>query len=155
VRLPPLAVSRDTVFVSNSTNDLVEAYDIRTHRRKWRALLTPAAFLRHLRGVAPFGLALSPDGRRLYVAESGLNAVGVLDARTGKLLGHIPVCWYPSRVCVSPDGKKLYVANAKGFGAGPNGGANFVPGPEGRSIGRLMKGTVSLMDVPTDASCVT
>ncbi|MCS6830303.1 MAG: hypothetical protein NZ749_06625 [bacterium] len=145
-----LAVSEDTVYVSNSTNDTVEAYDLRTHRRKWRTLLAVAPFLRHLRGVAPFGLALSPDGRRLYVAESGINAVGVLDARTGKVLGHIPVCWYPSRVCVSPDGKKLYVANAKGFGAGPNGGANFTPGPEGRSIGRLMKGTVSLMDTPTD-----
>lgn len=145
-----LAVLQDTVYVSNSTNDTVEAYDIATHRRRWRALLTPVPFLRHLRGVAPFGLAVSPDGKRLYVAESGINAVGVLDARTGKVLGHIPVCWYPSRVCVSPDGKRLYVANAKGFGAGPNGGANFTPGPEGRSIGRLMKGTVSLMDVPAD-----
>jgi YVTN family beta-propeller protein len=145
-----LAVSEDTVYVSNSTNDTVEAYDIATHRRKWRTLLTPVPFLRHLRGVAPFGLALSPDGRRLYVAESGINAVGVLEARTGKVLGHIPVCWYPSRVCISPNGKRLYVANAKGFGAGPNGGANFTPGPEGRNIGRLMKGTVSLMDVPTD-----
>ncbi len=120
-----LAVSQDTVYVSNSTNDTVEAYDIRTHRRKWRTLLTPVPFLRHLRGVAPFGLALSPDGKRLYVAESGINAVGVLDARTGKVLGHIPVCWYPSRVCVSPDGKRLYVANAKGFGAGPNGGVQL------------------------------
>ncbi|GIV14639.1 MAG: hypothetical protein KatS3mg022_0074 [Armatimonadota bacterium] len=145
-----LAVSRDTVYVSNSTNDTVEAYDIRTHRRKWRTLLTPVPFLRHLRGVAPFGLALSPDGKRLYVAESGINAVGVLDARTGRVLGHIPVCWYPSRVCVSSDGKRLYVANAKGFGAGPNGGVHFTPGPEGRNIGRLMKGTVSLMDTPSD-----
>ncbi|MGQ9789992.1 MAG: alkaline phosphatase family protein [Armatimonadota bacterium] len=145
-----LAVSADTLYVSNATNDTVEAYDIRTHRRKWRTLLTPAPFLKHLRGVTPFGLALSPEGKRLYVAESGINAVGILDARTGKVLGHIPVCWYPSRVCVSPDGKQLYVANAKGFGAGPNGGVNFTPGPEGRSIGRLMKGTVSLIDVPAD-----
>lgn len=145
-----LAVSADTLYVSNATNDTVEAYDLRTHRRKWRTLITPAPFLKHLRGVMPFGLALSPDGKRLYVAESGINAVGVLDARKGKVLGHIPVCWYPSRVCVSPDGKRLYVANAKGFGAGPNGGVNFTPGPEGRNIGRLMKGTVSLMNVPAD-----
>lgn len=146
-----LAVSADTLYVSNATNDTVEAYDLRTHRRKWRTLLTPVPFLKHLRGVAPFGLALSPDGRRLYVAESGINAVGVLDARPGKVIGHIPVCWYPSRVCVSPDGKRLYVANAKGFGGGPNGGANFMPGPEGRSIGRLMKGSVSLIDIPADS----
>lgn len=145
-----LAVSEDTLYVSNSTNDTVEAYDIETHKMKWRTLLTPVPFLRHLRGVTPFGLALSPDGKRLFVAESGINAVGVLDARTGKVIGHIPTCWYPSRVCVAPDGKFLYIANAKGFGSGPNGGANFTPGPEGRSIGRLMKGTITLMRMPED-----
>ena len=32
----------------------------------------------------------------------------------------------------TPDGKKLVVANAKGFGSGPNGGATFEPGPEGK-----------------------
>lgn len=143
-----LVVSADTLFVSNATNDTVEAYDLGGHQRRWRALLAPEPSLAALRGVLPFGLALSPDASRLFVAESGINAVGVLDARTGAVLGHVPAGWYPARVAVSPDGRRLYVSNAKGFGAGPNGGRGYVEGPEGSYIGNLMKGSVSLMDVP-------
>ena len=89
------------------------------------------------------------------VSESGLNAVGVLDAATGAAIGHIPTAWYPAQVALSPTGKTLFVTNAKGFGAGPNGGPTFRPGqrPDENAayIGRLMRGTVSVIDLPTDA----
>jgi len=157
-----LALSPDTLYVSNATNDTVEAWDLASHGKRWSALLAPASYLRELRGVLPFGLALSPDRRRLYVAESGINALGVLDAATGAVLGHVPMGWYPSGVAISPDGRRLYVSNAKGYGSGPNGGPGFEPmpwpspfprpDPDTHYIGRLMKGTVSLLDVPADAS---
>lgn len=156
-----LALSEDTLYVTNATNDTVEAYDLVSNRRRFSTLLAPAPFLRRLRGVLPFGVALAPDGRRLYVAESGINAVAVLDAESGAVLGHLPTGWYPARVAVSPDGRHLYVSNAKGYGAGPNGGPDFhplstpVPGtkpdPELSYIGRLMRGTVSLIPLPSDA----
>jgi YVTN family beta-propeller protein len=146
-----LVVSADTLYVSNATNDTVEAYDLRTHERRWRSLLAPEPSSAALRGVLPFGLALAPDGGRLFVAESGINAVAVLDAKSGEVRGHIPSGWYPARVAVSPNGKQLYVSNAKGFGAGPNGGRGYTAGPEGSYIGNLMKGTVSLMDMPDDS----
>lgn len=146
-----LVATRDRLYVSNSVNDSIEAYDVRTHKRLWRTVIAPVKELSGLRGVLPFGLALSPDGKRLYVAESGINAVGVLEAQTGKVLGHIPVGWYPARVAVSPDGKHLYVSNGKGFGAGPNGGPNFKRGPEGTYVGRLMRGSLSLMNTPSDS----
>ncbi|MBK8654553.1 MAG: hypothetical protein IPN20_11755 [Haliscomenobacter sp.] len=50
-------------------------------------------------------MALSPDNKRLFVAEAGINAVGVIDIPTMKVLGHIPAGWFPSKVQVSPDGK--------------------------------------------------
>jgi YVTN family beta-propeller protein len=145
-----LAVSADTLFVANATNDTVEAYDLVTRARRWTTLLAPVAALAPLRGVLPFGLALSPDGRRLYVAESGINALGVLDAKSGQVLGHVPTGWYPARVAASSDGQRLLVSNAKGYGSGPNGGPDF-PVSDDHYIGALMKGSVSLMAVPTDA----
>jgi len=41
-------------------------------------------------GNGPRGLALAPDGRKLFVANYYSGTVGVLDASTGKLLGQIP-----------------------------------------------------------------
>lgn len=73
-------------------------------------------------GTQPNALTLSPDGKRLYVALAGINAVAVLDARNpAKLhrLGLIPTGWYPTALTVSPDGRFLYVANAKGIGQEP------------------------------------
>ncbi len=145
-----LAVSKNTLYVSNSTNDTVEAYDIVTHKKQWTTLLLTHDFLKPLRGVTPFGLALSHGGKRIYVAESGINAVGVLDASNGKILGHIPVGWYPARVLLSPDDKTLYVSNAKGFGAGPNGGKESLAS-DSNYVGRMMKGTVSIIPTPTDS----
>ena len=111
-------------------------------------MLEPAESVKGLRGVLPFGMALSPDEKRLYVACSGINAVAVLDAHKAEVLGYIPTAWFPARVAVSADNRTLYVANGKGFGAGPNGGPNFQEGPEGTYIGDLMKGTVSIVRLP-------
>ena len=69
-------------------------------------------------GAAPSAEALSPDGKRLYVALAGLNSVAVLDARrtTRYRYGLIPTAWYPTAIALSANGRYLYVANAKGAG---------------------------------------
>jgi DNA-binding beta-propeller fold protein YncE len=67
-------------------------------------------------GAEPSALALSRDGKRLYVALAGLNAVAVLDARTPKRYryGLIPTGWYPTALAMSSNGRYLYVLDAKG-----------------------------------------
>jgi len=145
----PVAAS-DYVFVSNGNNDSVSVIDIHGDTVVEDIYLRPHEAVKQFRGVIPFGLAVSPDGKRLYVAESGINAVGVIDIPTLSVLGHIPAGWFPARLEVTPDGKKVVVANAKGFGSGPNGGRDYSPGPEGTYIGSLMKGTVSVIDIPRD-----
>lgn len=67
-------------------------------------------------GAEPSAEALSPDGKRLYVALAGLNAVAVLDARrpTRYRYGLIPTAWYPTALAISPNGRFLYVADSKG-----------------------------------------
>ncbi len=141
----------DYVFVSNGNNDNISVISAKKDTVVTTIKLTLDSRIDHLRGIIPFGLSVSPDGKRLYVAESGINAVGVIDIPTMKLLGHIPVGWFPSKLRVSPDGSKLIVANAKGFGSGPNGGPNFHMGPEGSYIGNIMKGTVSVFNIPSDS----
>ncbi|MFM8347883.1 MAG: bifunctional YncE family protein/alkaline phosphatase family protein, partial [Bacteroidota bacterium] len=149
-----IVATADKVFVSNGNNDNISVIDLKTDSIVSTIELPLDARLGKLRGIIPFGLALSPDQQRLYVAEAGINAVGVIDVASGKHIGHIPSGWFPSKLQLTPDGKKLIVTNAKGFGSGPNGGPAFKPGPEGNYIGSLMKGTVSIMDIPSDEQLV-
>ncbi len=145
-----LVVTDKYAFVSNGTNDNISVIDIKKRTIVNTIKLIIDERLKSFRGIIPYGLALSPDKKRLYAAESGINAVAVIDVNKMKLLGHIPTAWFPAKLKVSRNGKKLFVANAKGFGSGPNGGMNFKSGPEGSYIGSLMKGSVSIIDIPKD-----
>jgi DNA-binding beta-propeller fold protein YncE len=74
-------------------------------------------------GMQPNAIVTSADGKRVYVALAGLNAVAVLDAKVPSRLhrlGLIPTGWYPTALALSRDGRYLYVANARGFGQEPN-----------------------------------
>jgi len=141
-----VAASGESLYVSNGNNDLVERIDLRTNHIAARIRIRPSQLTGELRGVGPSGMALSPDGSRLFVAESGINAIGVLDARTLRVLGHIPTAWYPYRVSVSPDGRRLLCICFKGFGNGPNAGSE-VP----KSDFLRMKGVLSVIPVPSPA----
>ena len=140
-----VVAGKKEVFVSNAAQDSITILDAHTNQVKKTVVLEPAESVKGLRGVLPFGMALSPDEKRLYVACAGINAVAVLDAHGGRVLGYIPTAWFPARVAVNPDNKTLYVANAKGFGAGPNGGPDFHPGPEGAWLGDITKGFISII----------
>lgn len=138
------------VFVSNGNDDCISVINTKNKSVVKNINLTLDDRLKNLRGVIPFGLALSPNNKRLYIAESGINAVGVVDIPSLKVLGHIPVGWFPSKLKVSKDGKKLIVANAKGYGSGPNAGSNFKITPAGSYIGNIMYGDVSILNIPSD-----
>lgn len=154
-----LVATDQFVFVSNGNNDCVSVIDPKAGKVIHQIMLKPLPQLSRQRGVIPFGLALSPDKKRLYVAESGINAIAVIGihsvptkgSQQFPVLGHLPVGWFPSKLAVSPDGKKLIVANAKGYGSGPNGGYTFKEGPEGKYVGHLMHGSVTILDIPADS----
>ncbi len=65
----------------------------------------------------PAGSALSPDGKRLYVACNGDNSLAVID--TEKAIGdpknavvkQVPVGFFPYAVSVAKDGKEIAVSN--------------------------------------------
>jgi len=63
-------------------------------------------------GSIPLGLAVTPDGRKVYVANFNGNTVSVIDTATTTVTS-IPLS-EPHDVAVSPDGSKVYVASASG-----------------------------------------
>lgn len=145
-----LIATSNYLFASNGNNDNITVIDIKTDAVIKEIYLKPDESLKHFRGIIPFGLAVSPDEKQLFVAEAGINAVGVIDLPSFRVKGHIPAGWFPSKLKVTPDGRNIVVTNAKGYGSGPNGGKDFREGVEGTYIGNLMKGTVSVIEIPSD-----
>ncbi len=119
------------LFVADSNSDAVSVID--TSINQQLRMLSVAPYTHAPLSSSPEGLAVSPDGHRLYVANAGTNEVMVfaLHGRNGpeERLGRIPTAWYPTSVAVSPDNGSLFVTNAKGLGAGPN-NQRIYPNPE-------------------------
>lgn len=108
-------------------------------------------------GSTPNALALSPDGRMLFVANADDDAVVVVEVgknlAASRASGFIPSGWYPSALGIAADGKTLYVANAKGSGSRPNAvdGPNPTRPVKGGAPGHIqrMPGSVSIVPVPS------
>lgn len=67
---------------------------------------------RVIRGVSdPEKLAVSRDGRRLYVASEDTGKAIVLDVASGQTLASIPVGGEPEGVRVTPNGRFVYVTS--------------------------------------------
>jgi len=109
-------------------------------------------------GSTPDALALSPDGKRLYVANGDNNDVAVIDTsvpRASRVLGFIPTGWYPSALALSPNGRTLYVGTGKGLSFRANDKATTpwtrtqpVSGQRYDYIGGLLSGAVSAVRLP-------
>jgi DNA-binding beta-propeller fold protein YncE len=127
-------------------------------------------------GVVPQALAESPDGKYLFIATGGLDAVAVYEtknisrieanAQVGFVSGtvlepdFIPTEWYPSALAIV--GNDLLIASAKGEGSGPNNMKAAVQiGPYHRAqpyIATLMGGSiarVSLADIDKNLAAYT
>ncbi|RDH80111.1 hypothetical protein DVS77_03740 [Mycolicibacterium moriokaense] len=64
-------------------------------------------------GGQPYGVVVSPDGTRTYVAGGGNDQVVVIDNATNQVIARVEVGdgSAPRGVAVSPDGTRVYVAN--------------------------------------------
>ena len=125
----------NSVYVSNSNDDSVDQIEVSSGRIVNRISLEPSPLVHGFRGVGPSGMAISPDKTRLYVAESGLNSIAVINLSSKKVEGLIPTAWYPYRLAFSKDGTKLACICFKGFGNGPNAGADFAKDPFAQMMG--------------------
>ncbi len=71
-------------------------------------------------GASPNALTFGESGEDLYVCNGTQNAVAVVhfDPGKSKLLGLIPVGWFPGAIAYDASRKTICVANIKGVGAG-------------------------------------
>lgn len=135
-----------------------------------REILSTSLYPQSPEGCSPSALAVSPDGKTLFVANSDQNNVMVVDI-SGALLeeaashqekislvnGFIPVGWYPSALAVSPDNQSLLVANGKGLASR----ASWPPKSKSptraykgigfEASGRIFQGSISFIPRPDNA----
>ena len=134
------------VFVANGNQDSITVIDAQSHAVEAEIPIRIPG-LESLRGVLPTGMAYHAASGWLLVAEAGINAVGVIDVRARRVLGHIPAAWFPTRVAL--DGDTVFVANAKGHGVGPNVSAWTAGGPP--AYNQLYQGSLSAFPLPAAA----
>jgi len=96
--------SRGLVAVAETGNELVSVWGLRGDAQgRWGG-----------GGLAaPEDVAFSPDGNRLYVADTGHRRVVVLDGRTGAFVTAWPGVGLPRGVAVAPDGARVFVSDAE------------------------------------------
>ncbi|MDB6111722.1 MAG: phosphoesterase [Pedosphaera sp.] len=138
-----------------------------------REIISTSLYPESPEGSTPDALAISPDGRTLFVANADNNCVMVVDisnsiseeARRNResvsvVEGFIPVGWYPSAVVVSPDNQTLFVANGKGLASRANVPAitsdprRLRKGVPFDYIGRTLSGSVSFIRRPDPAQMI-
>jgi YVTN family beta-propeller protein len=136
------------VYVANASSDTVSVIDTVKREVIETIVCRPTARL-------PFGsgsnaVAINVDGSVLYVANGTNNCVAVIRLGTltggSKLVGLIPVGWYPGAIATSADCEHLFIANVKGVGS--------LSQPREKEKGKNSHdymGSVSLIDVPDAA----
>jgi YVTN family beta-propeller protein len=119
--------ARDEAYTANANSDTVSVLDSGTG--EVRATIPVGVVPGGPKGSTPDGLAVAPDGRTLYVALAGENALAVVDLDARRVRGFIPTSWYPADVDVTADGRRLVVTNTNASGAGPNPCGPLTPHP--------------------------
>ncbi len=134
------------VVVANAGSDTLSVIDTRTDKVVETIWVKPSPA--DLFGASPNALAFNPAGDRLYVANGTQNAAAVVRFRPGqsKLLGLIPVGWFPGEVTYDATRHQLIVANIKGVGS--TRGLKEAQAHESNT--HQYHGTLSLMPVPRD-----
>src|SRR5688572_6630573 len=106
---PPLgAQARNLIYVSNEGSNSISVIDTKSTFRRTIPV-----------GSRPRGIAVSPDGKRVYVAlsdnvamkESSGDRIAVIDAQSGKVIARYSSGSDPEQFGITPDGRVLYASN--------------------------------------------
>ena len=139
------------LVVANAGSDTLSVINTRSDRVRETicARQNPA----DLFGAQPNAMAFDRSGSRLFVCNGTQNAVGVFDFVPGKsrLLGLIPVGWFPGAVVCDPQREALYIANIKGFASTET----LKPEKDTGYNTHQYRGSLSLVKVPSARELAT
>ncbi len=130
----------DTLSVIDTASDLV----VETISVAWQ----PKDYF----GASPNAVAFDPGGGTLYVGLGTQNAVLAVGFSPGasKLLGLIPVGWFPGAILFDAGRRTLHVANIKGRGSGHG----IAAGAPVKYNSHQHFGTLSLVKAPDEKELV-
>jgi YVTN family beta-propeller protein len=103
--LSPLAAqqSKLRIIQTNSAGDNIHIIDPVTNK-----------VVGEIKGIeASHGIAVSPDGSRIYISEEADKTLTVVDGKTLQVTKRIPLSGNPNLVDMTPDGRWIYVAIAQ------------------------------------------
>jgi YVTN family beta-propeller protein len=155
----------DRVYITNANSDTVSVIDTLTDAvvktlyvggpgadhdddRDWDHDRDRGRAPAPLLGASPNAVAVSADGRTLYIANASQNAIAVVDVdrpANDAVRGLIPAGWYPTAVALNATGDQLFIGDGYGFGSI----APTTRAGTGRSYTDRV-GVVSVVDVPND-----
>ena len=122
-----LRPDESTLAVANGHSDSVSVVNTETLER---VDVKIPAYPEGVTGSQPIAVAFAADGKRLYAACAGTNAIAVLQmagrpaGAKWTVAGSVPTGWFPSSVTVMDDGS-LRVVSVKGTGNTANDKGSF------------------------------
>jgi YVTN family beta-propeller protein len=114
----PLPAAAQIAYVTSIGNGRVVSVDT-VSGRQGPAIMVPA----------PGGLAITPDGKTVYVTSNSGNSVTPIDTATNTAEAPIAIGGSPNGIAVSPDGRTVYVTSANAHSVTPIDTATKLAGP--------------------------
>ena len=136
-----LSPNEKLLAIANGHSDTISILDSETLARTDLKIPTfPDAAI----GSQPIASVFAPDGKTLYVACGGNNAIAVVaqSGKTWKVAGAVPTAWFPTALALGREGA-LRVLNLKGLGNTANAKGSF--------NSREYEGSLEIIPAPTGA----
>jgi YVTN family beta-propeller protein len=90
---------RALVFVTNSASDTIDVVDPTINK-----------VIQVIHGIElSHGIAVSPDGARIYVSVESESVLDVVDRKSGEILTKIPLSGRPNNIAITKDGARVLV----------------------------------------------
>ena len=92
----------DRLYVAGLLGDQLATISLDKNNDKQMLSLGEASF--------PYGVALSPDQKTLFVSKWGKAEVAIVDVATNKVMDTLKTSDHPTEMAITPDGSRLFVA---------------------------------------------